>query len=138
MKPLAKAYLEENESANGKAFRVYSGGLTQKGFLLLDCKEFAVLMPGGTEVAQILLDDILPKLNGKKANKLVAILNRANRFGADLGTDDSDKLYYVYNEEEETFFTSIEKPSKEETSTKKLSLDDFGITTESNTESKSK
>ena len=130
MKPLAKMFLDQNPELQDKEYPIFSGGLTPKGFLLLRCKDFSVLMPGGHETALIILDEILPALNGKKANRMVAVLNKANRFGADIGTDDSEQVYYSYDDEQETFFTSKEKPTKQEVKEKKLSLKDFGITTE--------
>lgn len=130
MKPLAKEYIDKNPTEEGVAYPIYSGKVTAKGFLLMECEKFAVLFPAGIEIASVLLDDILPKLNNKKGNQLVAILSRANRFGADIGTEDSIQVYYCFNEAEETFFTSKEKPSKSKFSEKKLSLQDFGTLTE--------
>lgn len=130
MKPLANKFLDNNPELNGTEYPIYSGRLTEKGFLLLQCKEFSVLMPGGTEVATSILDEILPELNGKKANRMVAILNKGNRFGADIGVTDSEQLYYVYDDEQETFFLTETKPTKETTRGKKLSLSDFGTPTE--------
>lgn len=130
MKPLANKFLDNNPELNGTEYPIFSGRLTEKGFLLLQCKEFSVLMPGGTEVATTILDEILPELNGKKANRMVAILNRGNRFGADIGVTDSEQIYYVYDEGEETFFLTETKPTKESKKGKKLSLSDFGTPTE--------
>lgn len=127
--PLANKFLDANPELHGKEYPIYSGGLTQKGFLLLKCKEFSVLMPGATEIATTILDDILPALANKQANQMVAVLNRGNRFGADIGTNDESKVWYIYNQKEETFYTTKEKPTKEEKEEKKLSLEDFGITT---------
>lgn len=130
MKPLANQYVKDNMGENGKEFLILSGKLTEKGFLLMQCKEFAILLPGGTEVATTILDDILPQLNQKKANRLVAILNVSNRFGADIGVTDEHQAYYVVDIEEETFFLSEEKPSKGKEKPKKLSIDQFNIATE--------
>lgn len=130
MKPLAKVFLDSNPELDGKEYPIYSGRVTQKGFLLLDCREFTVLFPAGIEVATTLLDDILPKLNNKKANQLVAVLMRGNRFGAVIGTSDESQVYYCFDSEEETFFTTTEKPAKNGKTEKKLSLEDFGTLTD--------
>ena len=132
MKPLAKAYLTENPTLAGKEYPIFSGKVTPKGFLLLNCSEFTVLLPAGIEVATTLLDDILPRLHGKKANQLVAVLDADNRFGALIGTTDDKKIYYSFDADEESFMTSEEAITKEKKQPKKLSLDDFGIDTESN------
>lgn len=130
MKPLANQYVKENMNENGKEYLITSGKLTEKGFLLMQCKEFAILLPGGTEVATTLLDDILPSLSNKKANRLVAILNASNRFGADIGVTDEHQAYYCVDTEEETFFLSETKPSVSKEKPKKLSIDQFGIATD--------
>jgi hypothetical protein len=129
LKPLAKVYVDSHPEKDGQEYPIYSGKVTQKGFLLLDCGSFTVLFPAGIEIATTLLDDILPALNNKKGNQLVAILNRANRFGAVIGTSDESQIYYCFDAEEEVFFTSKEKPSKSNAETKKLTLEDFGTLT---------
>lgn len=130
MKPLANQYVKEDMSLNGSEHLIMSGKLTPKGFLLLQCKDFAVLLPGGTEIATTILDDILPNLSGKKADRLVAILNANNRFGADIGVTDEQQSYYVFDEEEESFFLSESKPAKSAEKPKKLSLSSFNIATD--------
>lgn len=129
MTPLAGKYLELNPEQEGKEFRIYAGNVTPKGFLLLKCEEFSVMFPAGIELGNILLDEILPALDGKKGNILVAVLNSDNRFGADIGASDIEQVYYKYNAEEESFRTSSEQIKKKETVKKTLSIDDFGIST---------
>lgn len=130
MKPLANQYIKDHMDENGSEHFILSGKLTEKGYLLLQCKDFAILLPGGTEVATTLLDDILPNLQNKLANRLVAVLSSSNRFGANIGITDTEQAYYCVDLEEETFFLSTTKPSQEKTKPKKLSLDQFGIVTD--------
>lgn len=130
MKPLANAYVKEHMDKNGTEHLIMSGKLTEKGFLLMQCKDFAILLPGGTEVATTILDDILPNLNQKKANRLVAVLNASNRFGADIGVTDDHQAYYCVDTEEETFFLSETKPAVSKEKPKKLSLEQFNIATD--------
>ena len=130
MKLLAKAYVDANPELDGKDYFVFSGKVTEKGFLLLQCKDFCVLCPAGTEEASNLLDNILPNLNGKKGYRLVAVLNRLNRFGAYLAINDEHSCYYAYDSTEETFITSTEPVKKSAEKVKAMTLEDFGTLTE--------
>jgi len=130
MKPLAKVYLEQNPKAEGESFFCFQARVTPKGFLLLVCKDFSLLMPAGLEEASVLLDTIFPGLNGKKGNRLCITLSSSSRFGGYVSTDDEHQCFYHYDEENEILMTSSEpiRPKEEETK-KPLSLADFGITT---------
>lgn len=130
MKPLAKYYLDECPDKEGDSFFVFQARVTPKGFLLLICKDFTLMYPAGMEEASHILDNIFPKLHGKKANRLVVVLSKANRFGGYLATDDEHQCYYSYDDDEEVLLTSSEPIVKEEKKeTKKLTMKDFGIDT---------
>lgn len=130
MKPLAKYYLDDHPDEEGKSFFVFQARLTPKGFLLLICKDFTLMYPGGMTEASTLLDDIFPKLHGKEANRLCCVLSKANRFGAYLATDDEHKCFYSYDAEEEILLTSKEPIQQEKKQAQSgLTLKDFGIDT---------
>lgn len=130
MKPLAKYYLDENQDKEGTSHFVFQARLTPKGFLLIICKDFTLMYPGGLEEASTLLDEIFPKLHGKKGNRLCVVLSRSNRFGGFLATDDEHQCYYDYDEEAEVLLTSKEPIVKSVgEDKKKLSLEDFGTLT---------
>lgn len=128
MKPLAKQYITENPDKEGSSHFVFQARLTPKGFLMLMCKEFTLMFPGGMTEASTLLDTIFPGLHGKKGNRLVVVLTSSNRFGGYLATDDEHQCYYSFDPEEEILITATEPIT--ETQEKKqgtLTLDDFGI-----------
>jgi hypothetical protein len=130
MKPLAKHFLDEHSEKEGSSHFVFQARVTPKGFLLILCKEFTLMYPAGMEEASTLLDEIFPKLHGKKGYRLVVILSKSNRFGGFLGTDDEHSCYYSYDESEEVLITSTEPiTTTKGASTKKLSLEDFGTLT---------
>ncbi len=130
MKPLAKYFLDEYPEKEGSSFFVFQARVTPKGFLLLICKDFSLMYPAGMEGASYLLDSIFPQLHGKKANRLVVILAKGNRFGGYVGTDDEHQCFYSYDATEEVLVTSSEPIVKEEkTEEKKLTIQDFGIVT---------
>lgn len=130
MKPLAKHYVQDNPNEEGKHYFIFRAMLTPKGFLLLMAKDFTLMYPAGMEEATKLLDDIFPKLHGKKANRLVAVLDNTNRFGAYLATDDEHQCYYSFDSVEEVLITSTEPIVNEgKTEKKGLDISDFGIPT---------
>lgn len=130
MKPLAKYYLESNPDKEGESSFVHQARVTPKGYLLLICKDYTLLLPAGITEASTLLDDIFPKLHGKEGNRLCCVLSKSNRFGAYLATDDEHKCFYSFDAEEEILLTSKEPIENEKkNSSSLLSLEDFGIAT---------
>lgn len=130
MKPLAKYFLDEHPEQEGTSHFVFQARMTPKGFLLLMCKDFSLMYPGGMSEASQLLDEIFPALNGKEGNRLCVVLYKGNKFGGYLATDDEHKCFYSYDEDKEVLLTSKEPIVNEHKKEgKTLTLGDFGIST---------
>lgn len=130
MKPLAKYYLDDYPDKEGTSHFVFQARMTQKGYLLLMCKEFTLMYPAALPEASQLLDEIFPKLHGKKANRLCVVLSKLNRFGGYLAADDEHQCYYGFDEEEEILITSMEAITNEQQKKPgNLTIQDFDITT---------
>ena len=143
MKPLIREYCKDNPEAYGQAHKIISGRISKQGnWCMLDTEDYVLLIKSSASAVQELYNEILPALNGKKANILVCEPVKKDRYGGCIGVDDAEQGYYTFDEKELTFEITKEKPP----STKKqgsLTLEMFldiasssttGQQTDSNTE----
>jgi len=98
-----REFIKENPSRIQEAFPIERGKVSENGWLILETSEWVGFIHAGSSVATNLLDELLPKLAGTKANSLVAIPSKTNKYGFILGVDDSNQKYYTFDADEESF-----------------------------------
>lgn len=123
-KPNIREYLSEHTLSGNESFPIIKGKVTQSGWLLIETEEWIGFIHSGSSVAENLLDNILPKLNGTKAFSLVAIPSKANKYGFVIGIENELEVYYSFDVEDESFILS-EHEITEEGKQVQLTLDMF-------------
>jgi len=126
-KPNIREFVKEFPDAYNSAYAVTKGKVTDSGWLIIETTAWVGFIHAGSSIAENLIDNILPSLNGTKANTLVAMPNKANKYGFVLGVDDETTHWYTFDSEDESFFLS-ETKDKTEGKQQALTLDMFTAT----------
>lgn len=108
-----REFVKDNPDAYNSAYQVLKGRVTESGWLIIETTAWVGFIHAGSSVAENLIDEILPNLNGTKANTLVAIPNKANKYGFVLGVDDETEHWYTFDAEDESFSLSETKDKTE-------------------------
>lgn len=122
-----REFVKEHPDAYNSAYAVIKGKVTDSGWLIIETTAWVGFIHAGSSVAENLIDNILPGLNGTRANTLVAIPNKANKYGFVLGVDDETLHWYTFDSEDESFSLS-ETKDKTEGKQPTLTLDMFTAT----------
>lgn len=122
-----REFVKENPDCYGTFFPITKGKVTDSGWLIIETTDWVGFIHAGSSVAENLIDQILPGLNGTKANLLVAIPNKANKYGFVLGVDDSQQQWYTFDADDESF-TISETRDKSEGKQQQLTLNMFTAT----------
>lgn len=126
-KPNIREFVKECPDSFGVGYPVLKGRVTESGWLIIETTDWIGFIHAGSSVAENLIDEILPGLNGTRANGLVAIPNKGNKYGFVLGVDDELLKWYVFDADEESF-TLSEHQDKSEGKQQPLTLNMFTAT----------
>lgn len=122
-----REFVKEHPDSFGESFPITKGKVTDSGWLIIETNDWVGFIHAGSSVAENLIDQILPGLNGTKANSLVAIPNKANKYGFVLGVDDDVQRWYTFDSDDESF-TISETQDKSEGKQQQLTLNMFTAT----------
>ena len=122
-----REFTKEHPDCYGVGYPVIKGKVTDSGWLIIETTEWVGFIHAGSSVAENLIDEILPGLHGTKANTLVGIPNKANKYGFVLGVDDESQHWYNFDSEDESFSLS-ENKDKSEGKQQQLTLNMFTAT----------
>jgi len=99
MKPLVREYGKENPSIYQEAHSVISGRISKSGeWCMLHTEDYVLLIKASATAVQELYNQILPQVNGKKANQLVIEPVKKDRYGGCIGVDDEATIWYDFDE----------------------------------------
>lgn len=104
-----REFIKESPTRIQEAFPVERGKVSENGWLIIETTEWVGFIHAGSSVATNLLDDLLPKLTGTKANILVAIPSKTNKYGFVLGVDDRIQRFYSFDSDDESFTIGEQK-----------------------------
>jgi len=124
-KPLVREFGKTNPHIYTEAHQVISGSISKSGlWCMIHTEHYVLLCKTSSTAVKELFNDILPNVNGKRANALVVEPVKKNKFGGCIGVDDEIKAWYSYDPETLSFEITDEEPAKEKKQTS-LSLDMF-------------
>jgi hypothetical protein len=111
MKPLVREYGKKNPEIYTESHNILRGKLSSsREWCILECEEYSILMKTSCQAVEDLYNNILPHVHGKKANALVSVPVKKNKFGAVIGVDSEQSLWYSYDAESMSFELTESKP----------------------------
>jgi len=126
MKPLVSKFGRKNPSIYKEVHRVIAGKVSSSGeWCILETEEYTVLVNMQTSAMKELFGNILPALQGKKANALVIQPTKKAKCGAIIAVDDEQQVWYTVDFEDETFETSPTKSKQDSKKSSSLNLSMF-------------
>ena len=129
MKPLVREFGKENPFIYGEAHQVISGRVSKSGvWCMLHTLDYVLLIKTSATAVQELYNQILPKLNGVKANQLVIEPVKKDRYGGCIGVDDEALCWYEFDEKTLEFTCTDEKPDTVKKQQQSLNIEMFFAT----------
>lgn len=126
MKPLVREYGKENPSIYQEAHNVISGRISKSGqWCMLHTEHYVLLIKASATAVQELYNQILPQVNGKKANQLVIEPVRKDRYGGCIGVDDEVTTWYDFDEKSLEFTCTDHKVEQTKKSQTTLTIEMF-------------
>lgn len=111
MIPLVREYGKKNPEIYSETHNIIRGKLSSsREWCILECANYSVLLKSNCQAVEDLYNNILPHVNGKRANALVSMPVKKNKFGAVIGVDDEQSFWYSYDTENMSFELTEDKP----------------------------